>query len=339
MRNALVSVSAPALIRARATDAMATFDQRQVDSTGAFLVGELERLDPKLNLPLVSVTWSRDIDLREDVSMGDEQSSFTLSSFAANGGLTPGGKAWLSTTANQPAGVSLDIGKTVNPITPWAVELKWTLMELASAEQVGRPIDVQKYDAMMTKWSMDTDQQVYIGDTDMGHTGLFNSALVTPSNVVNGASASPLWTSKTADEILKDVNDILNAAWLSSAYARCPTKLLLSPIKFSYIASQKVSANADKTILEFLRANSICNSVNGKPLDIQPVKWATGNGAGSTDRMVAYSQEKDLVRFPRVNLQRTPVENKSLFQSVTYYGKLGVVEVVYPETIAYRDGY
>src|ERR1700688_4558988 len=38
---------------------------RTYDSTGAFLVGELERLDQKLHDPLVAVTWSRDIDLRE----------------------------------------------------------------------------------------------------------------------------------------------------------------------------------------------------------------------------------------------------------------------------------
>ncbi|MDG3554300.1 hypothetical protein NXF50_29320, partial [Klebsiella pneumoniae] len=46
-----------------------TFDQATVDGTGAFLVHELERLDQTLNLPLVNYTWSRDIQLREDVSI------------------------------------------------------------------------------------------------------------------------------------------------------------------------------------------------------------------------------------------------------------------------------
>ncbi len=34
---------------------MITFDQATVDSSGAFLIGELERLDQTLNLPLVGV--------------------------------------------------------------------------------------------------------------------------------------------------------------------------------------------------------------------------------------------------------------------------------------------
>ena len=43
---------------------MITFDQATVDSSGAFLIGELERLDQALNLPLVGYTWTRDIHLR-----------------------------------------------------------------------------------------------------------------------------------------------------------------------------------------------------------------------------------------------------------------------------------
>ena len=76
----------------------------------------------------------------------------------------------------------------------------------------------------------------------------------------------------------------------------------------------------------------------GRSLDIQPVKWLTGRGAGPSDRMVAYTQAENFVRFPMVPLQRTPLEYRDLRQLVTYFGRLGVVEFVYPETVAYRDG-
>lgn len=69
-----------------------TFDQATVDSSGAFLIGELERLDQTLNLPLTSQTWSRDIQLREDVSIADEISSFTNTTFAAAGTPNANGK-------------------------------------------------------------------------------------------------------------------------------------------------------------------------------------------------------------------------------------------------------
>ena len=53
------------LVRAYTTDGMMTYDQMTIDSTGAFLIGQLERLDQTLNEPLVEFTWSRDIDIRE----------------------------------------------------------------------------------------------------------------------------------------------------------------------------------------------------------------------------------------------------------------------------------
>lgn len=74
---AAVAMGSSGTIRAQTRDQMMTFDSRTIDSAGAFLVGELERLDQRMHEPLASVTWSRDIDLRSDVSIADETSSFT----------------------------------------------------------------------------------------------------------------------------------------------------------------------------------------------------------------------------------------------------------------------
>jgi hypothetical protein len=94
-----------------------TFDQATVDGTGAFLIHELERLDQTLNLPLVNYTWSRDIQLREDVSIADEISSFTNTTFAAAGTPNANGKNWLSKIPTALAGVNVDIAKTGFPLT------------------------------------------------------------------------------------------------------------------------------------------------------------------------------------------------------------------------------
>src|SRR5271170_6204594 len=111
---------------------------RTIDSTGAFLVGELERMDQTLHDPLASVTWGRDIDLREDVTIADEVTSFTLSTYASASGLGAGqgigtGKAWMGKNTNQITGLDLDIYKQTFNLTPWAIELKYTILELESA--------------------------------------------------------------------------------------------------------------------------------------------------------------------------------------------------------------
>lgn len=308
------------------------------DSTGSFLVGELERLDMKLHDPLVAVTWGRDIDLREDVTIADEVSSFTNSSFASAGGITPAGKSWISKDANAISGIALDIGKTVNPLYLWGLEIKYTIPELESAQKLGRSIDAQKHDGMRLKHQMDIDEMVYIGDTTFNVGGMLNGTGVTTSNVVAGSIGGTTWATKNPDEILGDVNALLTATWAASGWAVMPDELRIPPVQFGYLVSQKVSNAGNVSIIEFLRNNSLCNAANGRPLNIQPVKWATGRGVASADRMMAYTRDRDRIRYPLVPLQRTPMEYRSIWQIVTYFGRLGVVEFVYPETIRYADG-
>lgn len=319
---------------------MLTFDRYTIDSTGAFLIGELERLDQQLHEPLVAYTWSRDIDLREDVSIADETSSFTNSSFAAVGGINPTGKAWIGKDANAIAGMQLDIGKTANPLYLWGMEISYTIPELLSAQQIGRPVDEQKYKGLQLKHNMDIDEMVYIGDSGLGKYGLLNSPLVTSGNVANGALGSPLWINKTPDEILYDVNALIEACWKASGYAVCPNQLRLPPDKFAFLVSQKVSSAGNVSILTFLEDNCISLKVNGTTLNIQPLKWlsAAARSGATTDRMMVYTKAQERVRYPLVPLQRTPLEYRSIFHMTTYFGRLGVVEWVYPETAQYADG-
>ncbi|QLK21545.1 DUF2184 domain-containing protein [Raoultella ornithinolytica] len=309
-----------------------TFDQATVDSSGAFLVHELERLDQTLNLPLTSQTWSRDIQLREDVSIADEISSFTNTTFAAAGTPNANGKNWISPLATAIAGINVDIEKKGFPLELWGMELGWTIIELNAAAQVGRPIDTQKYDGMQLKWNMDTDEQVYIGDSAKGAKGLLNLSQVTPTN------ATKTWATSTADEIRASINQVLSNAWARSAYSKVPEDLLIPPEQYSFIASTIVSSAGNQSLLTYLETNTIAYHQNGKPLNIRPVKWMKGRGVGGTDRMVAYTNDKKFVRFPMVPLQSVPIQYRGLYQLVTYYGKLGAVEPVYPETLNYMDG-
>jgi hypothetical protein len=78
------------------------------------------------------------------------------------------------------------------------MELGWTVIELHAAAQVGRPIDTQKYDGMQLKWNMDTDEQVYIGDSAKGAKGLLNLTQVTPTNAPRPGRPPPLTKSGRA---------------------------------------------------------------------------------------------------------------------------------------------
>ena len=329
-----------------------THDGRTVDSTGAFLVGELERLDQKLHEPLVTTSWGRDIDLREDVTIADEVSSFLVSNYASAGGLGTGngignGKAWIGKNTDQITGVSVDVGKIPHPLRPWAIELKYTILELESSVKLGRPIDQQKYDAMVMKHDMDVDEQVYIGDTTMNDTGLLNATGVTPTNVAFGAGGGGTvtkWTQKTPAEILADLNTAITTVWAASGWKIMPNRVLVPPAQFGYLSSTIVSTAGNQSILKYLLENNILASSGQGRLEIYPIKWAIGAGVGgvigqtgTVDRMTVYTKDPNLVRFPMTLLQRTPIQYESIYHKTTYFCKLGVLEVVYPAAMGYFD--
>jgi hypothetical protein len=102
-----------------------------------------------------------------------------------------------------------------------------------------------------------------------------------------------------------------------------------------------INTAGNVSILKFLLENNLAVA-QGRKLNIQPLKWLTGTnntglGPTATDSMFAYTKEHRRVRFPIVPLQRTPLEYRDLRQITTYFGRLGAVELVYPETAGRRS--
>lgn len=311
---------------------MLTYDRRTIDSAGVFLVGELERMDPALNMPLVSTTWHRDIHLREDVTIGDEATSFVNTDFGAVGTGKATGKNWAGPDATALAAIKASNNKTTLPMHLWAMQTAWSIPELVRAQQLQRLLDTQQHDGLNLKHGMDVDEQVYIGDAEMGCTGLVNNPDITP------AGFDAAWDDATSPvTILKDINELIAATWAQSGYAVCPDKLLLPPTQFGLL-TQPVTAGGSDSILEYVAKKCLAFATNGRPLDIKPLKWLAGRGVAGANRAVAYTQNKAYVRFPMVPLQRTPLEHRGLHEITTYFGTLGEVEFVYPETVGYADG-
>jgi hypothetical protein len=306
---------------------------------------ELERLDPTLHQPLAMVSWGRDVDLREDVTIGDEASSFTNSTYAATGGIQPAGIAWAGKNTTTIPGVAVDISKTVQPLYIWAQELKYSIPELESAIRVNRPIDQQKLDALNLKHQMDIDQLVYVGDSAVGITGLFNHPDVAATTAAaTGTGSTTTWSTKTPENILADVNTLLFNTWAASGYAVIPDRILLPPAQYGKLVSTVVSTAGNISVLKFLEDNNLA-AQRGLTLTILPAKWAIGMGVGGTpqtlgtvDRMLAYSKDPMRVRYPMTPLNKTPIQYTGIYHITTYFCRLGMLEMVYPETMAFLDG-
>jgi len=327
-----------------------TTRQRTVDSAGAFLINELERLDPTLHMPLAQVSWSRDVDLREDVTIADEAASYTNSSFATPGGVSPTGVHWGGKATTAIAGIGVDIAKTAQPLILWEMELKYSIPELESAIKIGRPIDQQKFEGLNLAHQMDIDKVVYMGDPGvvpfgmLNNSGTPNTGGIATTTAATGAASGTKWSTKTANEILADVNTMLTNTWTQSAFAVIPDRLLIPPAQYGTLVSQIVSTAGNVSILKFLEENNLAAQRGGR-LEIFPAKWCIGMGAGGTqgqlgtvDRSLAYSKDTQRVRYPMTPLQKTPIQYMGIYHVTTYYCRLGQTEWIYPSTASYLDG-
>jgi len=315
------------------------------DSSLAYFINQLENFDPTLHEPLVAVSWGRDIKLRPGITMANESTSFTRQAFGGQGTLTNsaapagGNMPWISQGGESNIATVMVNGQKITlPLRPLARQVAYSSIELDRSQLTQQPIDSQQLNALNMLYQMNTDQMVYVGSSDVGATGLVNDTSVTAGTVATGISGSTTWAQKTPQEILNDVNTLLEQTWEDAAWAVCPRKLLLPPTQFSLISSQLVSSAGSVSVLTFLKQNSIALQINGAELDIQPLKWLPGQGATGTDRMVAYTNDLNYVRFPMVPIRRETAYYQGIMFHAPYTYAFGEVEFVYPETVRYADG-
>ncbi|WP_010515769.1 DUF2184 domain-containing protein [Komagataeibacter oboediens] len=342
--GAFTAPSTPSIIRARAMDSAFTMDAATMDSVGTFFIEELERLDPTLHEPLVMVSWGRDIDLREDVGVSDDLSSFTRSAFGSTGGINPAGKNWISAETTAIPAAQVDIDKIAQPLREWGSTVQYTYRELEKGMRLGRPIDAQKLAAMHMKHQMDIDEMVYIGEPAFQNTyGMLNNPATTVSTASAAGSgggtsfASKLVMTNGAELVQNDILEFQANVWAASGWKMIPSHILMPPDQYALL-NRTVSSAGTQSILEYIRVNNTYTQSTGERLEIQPVKWCIGRGTNGTDRMFAYTKDINMIRYPLVPLQKTPITYQDMWLRTTYWSLLGQVEFVYPETTGAMDG-
>jgi len=166
----------------------------------SFFVSELDRQDETPHEPLMGVTWDRDVDLREDISIINASSSFIRLDYFSTGSGTTNGKNWLNPGGNNLARIRIDGEKIDNPIGQSGMEVVYSEIDLQRSQQLGRPLDEYQFNAIVQQKDFEFDEQVYVGDTEQNTTGLLNNNAVTALTAPTGG-----WTTATQAQIIADV--------------------------------------------------------------------------------------------------------------------------------------
>ena len=301
-----------------------------------FLMKELEKVDETILEPLTGTDWPRDMPVITGGGLVESIASIDVN-YASSG---DGEDNLFFDAANDIPVIQADMSKTVARTFNFAEYMSFSLMERDKMAQVGRDPETFLNKGIRLHCDKVIDRNVYQGFTKVNSTGLCNHARVVRISAANGAAGTATWATKTADEILADVNTILAQTWQANECASdaLPNHILVPIEQFGLLVTRKVSDDSERSILTYIKENNLTNQQGGD-LIISPCKWCKGIGSNGTDRMVAYMNQPDRICFNLTQpLRRMDTEYAEMRIKIPYICQFSEVRFLCPSTARYMDG-
>lgn len=226
-------------------------------------------------------------------------------------------------------------GKEYNkPMRHLGDSFGYNRQEIRSAAKAGVALDRERAETAREVLLRLEDQIAALGSSADGLEGLCKHSAATATNAPNGASASPLWTSKTPAEIVADMNFLFFQTRSDTMGIHSPDSLLMPEDSYTYIAQTPFSTSglSSDTILSFfLRTNPFCKN-------IAPWFHLATAGASSNRRLMTYKRDPRFVKQHLVDYQQLAPQADGLSEVINCFSKTGGVTLYYPKVVRYLDG-
>jgi hypothetical protein len=222
--------------------------------------------------------------------------------------------------------------ETTSPVKTIADSFGYSVDEIESARLVGMPLDQRKAEAARRAIEETMNSITWFGDDESSLPGLLNNANIPRGNAPAGAALGTEWSTKTAEEILADVNAATSAPFVTSKQKERINTMLLPTAQWSLIMSKARSDQSDTTIAQYIVNNSpFLNSL----ADIIPVNELTG--AGTTpgdDILVVYDRNprKLELEIPQ-DVMFMPEQIEGLEYTVPVKSRFGGLNIYYPVSL------
>ena len=212
----------------------------------------------------------------------------------------------------------------------------WSDREIGRAMLVGLPLADRKVRVAFRIAEEEKERVVLEGDANKGWDSLINK--VAP-NAIPIQNAAGVWTSRTADQIIEEINSLLTGIYSGTNQVRMADSLLLPVDQMTYLASTRIP-DTNMTIGQFVRDNNIYTQLTGNPLMIRSVRQLNEIAPSNEDRAMAYVKDMDVVRFHVPQELQFIEPQRGPGPMWVYYGHmvLGGLEIMEPNGCRYLDG-
>lgn len=211
-----------------------------------------------------------------------------------------------------------------NPVVSIGSSYRYSHQEIRASQFANVNLPMRQAEAARRANDQLVNDLALTGDTTVQLYGFLNNPNI-PVNPVpaDGTGGNTEWSTKTPDQILRDMNLIVNTVFSQSNGVEMPDTLLLPLAQYTYISSTPRSANSDTTILAYFLMNNQF---------IKRVDWLlqlAGAGTAGADLAIAYENNPNKVamQIPMAFTQYNPQERnlefvincESRYGGITWY--------------------
>lgn len=219
-------------------------------------------------------------------------------------------------------------------VRPLGGSYGYNLQEIRASRATGKPLDVRRAATAREAHRRLEDQIAWEGDANHNLGGLLSNTNTLEYTVPNdGTGPSKLWSTKTADLIIRDMMELANYPFTQTFGIETTDTILLPPGKYSKAALTKVGNDADLTVLKwFLNNHPTCKNADW-------INALTGYGAGGTDRFLAYRRDpmKLEQEIPQ-DFEQLPPQERNYEYIINCHARYAGVVIYKPLSIAWGDG-
>ena len=322
----------------------------QVAGGMTFLTAELEKASATLITPIETTTFARDMP----IEVGGGWLSYT-SNYFSNYGTT--GNNMFGIQANQNSNVAraqVDVTKDLFPLYSWQTAVSIKFIDMQKLMNTPRSVQQLFEDSVRSNWNLAQNEMAYYGLVKAGEPvyGLVNNPNVPVTTAAatgtqNGATNSTLWINKTPQQVAQDITNLFVNQWALVQYA--PDAMInhvgVPPAQYAQLVSTYISINGtpiSQTILDFITKSNV-SAVQGRPVQIVPMRQCIGAGTGGTNRMVGYINDPSKIvmpiTVPMAQVMAVPniLQSGGSFDSL-YAAQIGAPKFLLTQGFSYYDG-
>ena len=210
----------------------------------------------------------------------------------------------------------------------------YSIKEIRASQRTGKNLDQRRaitarraHDEMMNRMALKSN-------TADGTFGLLDFPGITEVTLqADGTNSSKTWASKTPDQIVRDINDLVSAVMEPTSAREVPDTLLLPIAQYNDIATRRIGEAGEKTLMRYILDNS--------PY-IKRIDWLSelkNFGAGGTNRALVgrFDEEHLTLEIPQP-FEQFEAQQEGMEFTIPCHSECAGTIIYYPLAFAYVDG-